>query len=193
LLWLCAATDAFGGLATQAPSPRPGLVAGVIAVPIPCHLALLERCFTAHGVKIADPRQPSSAVYASRIAGGLAAMGNEPVAPEPQHGSLSLALSALAGAGAWAAGRSIRKQASRSAPDWYHDGGPQQVGRATPLDWDAGPQYPALPAAWTPPPRPAVVLGGPQADFPTIRSLSISYQEHPRGPPAKFLLAYVRK
>jgi hypothetical protein len=51
-------------------------------------------------------------------------------------GSASLFLFALGGLGAWNLGRSARKLHLGCLPEWYHSGGPRQVGHATPLDLD---------------------------------------------------------
>lgn len=51
----------------------------------------------------------------------------------PPPGSLQLVLSAMLSAGAWQLTRSA-KHASFNAPDWYHTGGPYQIGHATPYD-----------------------------------------------------------
>lgn len=48
--------------------------------------------------------------------------------------SASLFLSALAGLGLWQLGRSAKNLHLGALPEWYHDGGPTQVGHATPLD-----------------------------------------------------------
>jgi hypothetical protein len=47
---------------------------------------------------------------------------------------LALGLSASASLGAYGAGRSLRKLHFAALPEWYHTGGPAQVGHATPLD-----------------------------------------------------------
>ena len=53
----------------------------------------------------------------------------------PGPSSATLFLSALAGFGAWHLGRSARKfHLISHLPEWYHTGGPVQVGHATPLD-----------------------------------------------------------
>lgn len=48
--------------------------------------------------------------------------------------SAVLCLSAFASLGVWQLGRSVRKLHLSFTPEWYHDGGPTQVGHATPLD-----------------------------------------------------------
>jgi hypothetical protein len=48
--------------------------------------------------------------------------------------SASLFLVALASAGVWQLGRSTRKIHLGAMPEWYHAGGPAQVGHATPLE-----------------------------------------------------------
>lgn len=59
----------------------------------------------------------------------------------PPPSSLALGLTALAGLGAFQAGRSLRRLSWSQLPDWYHTDAPQ-VGHATPLDldnWDLPP------------------------------------------------------
>ena len=64
-----------------------------------------------------------------------------PAPPRPSAQSLpsapssaTLCLSAFAGFGVWQLSRSARKIHLGSLPEWYHDGGPAQVGHATPFD-----------------------------------------------------------
>jgi len=63
-----------------------------------------------------------------------ASPAGEVVSLPPGPGSASLFLSALAGFGVWHLGRSVRKVHFGALPEWYHSGGPAQVGHATPLD-----------------------------------------------------------
>jgi len=51
-------------------------------------------------------------------------------------GSVALFLSALSGLGVWQLGRSARKFNLASVPDWYHTGGPIQVGHVTAINPD---------------------------------------------------------
>lgn len=55
----------------------------------------------------------------------------EEIPPAPS--SLALGLTALAGLGIYQAGRKIHFS---RLPEWYHTGGPQQIGHATPLELD---------------------------------------------------------
>lgn len=52
----------------------------------------------------------------------------------PGPSSVDLFLWALGGLGAWQLGRSARRVHWAALPSWYHAGGPQQIGHATPLD-----------------------------------------------------------
>jgi hypothetical protein len=52
----------------------------------------------------------------------------------PAPGSAALCLWALGGLGMWHLGRSARKIHLGTMPEWYHTGGPTQVGHVTPLD-----------------------------------------------------------
>ena len=56
-------------------------------------------------------------------------------------GSVSLFFVALGGVGAWHVGRSARKLHLGTVPEWYHTGGPAQVGHAVPLDLTFTPLY----------------------------------------------------
>ena len=55
--------------------------------------------------------------------------------PEPD--SATLFLFGLGSLGAWQLTRSARKFHLGAIPDWYHAGGPAQVGHAKPIDLDA--------------------------------------------------------
>lgn len=48
--------------------------------------------------------------------------------------SLLLSVGAVLGLGLLRAGRALRDGALSVAPEWYHTGGPQQIGYATPID-----------------------------------------------------------
>ena len=52
------------------------------------------------------------------------------------RGSLGLYLSAMLSLGGWHLVRSCRHLHLSNVPDWYHTGGPVQVGHATPFDLD---------------------------------------------------------
>ena len=60
----------------------------------------------------------------------------QPLPPGP--GSAALALFAFGGFGFWHLGRSARKLNLGALPEWYHNGGPQQIGHAVPFDFDFG-------------------------------------------------------
>lgn len=55
----------------------------------------------------------------------------------PGPGSTSLALTAFLCLGVWHVGRAARHLDWGSVPEWYHPGGPAQIGRATPFDINA--------------------------------------------------------
>lgn len=65
---------------------------------------------------------------------------DEPVFREIRRNpsSLSLYLSVLIGVGGWHFVRSARHFNLAAAPEWYHTGGPVQVGHVTPLDLSFG-------------------------------------------------------
>jgi hypothetical protein len=54
----------------------------------------------------------------------------------PLPGSASLFLSALVSMGAWHLVRSVRNVRLESLPEWYHAGGPSQIGHAVPFNLD---------------------------------------------------------
>ena len=51
----------------------------------------------------------------------------------PAPSSISLVLSALASLGAYHGARSLKRLHFDFTPEWYHSGGPAQIGHATPL------------------------------------------------------------
>lgn len=57
---------------------------------------------------------------------------NLPAAPS----SVSLFLSALGGLGAWQLGRSTKRLHLGAVPEWYHSGGPAQIGHVSAIDPD---------------------------------------------------------
>jgi hypothetical protein len=67
-------------------------------------------------------------------AAGASAQRVLTVPPGPD--STSLFFSALAGVGVWHLGKNVRKLSLSALPEWYHAGGPAQVGCATPIDLD---------------------------------------------------------
>jgi len=73
------------------------------------------------------------------LARELAPVGEEcpgPVIAPPRAtpGGAGLLLWAVGGFGAWQLGRSARKLQWSALPEWYHTGGPAQIGHATPFD-----------------------------------------------------------
>lgn len=76
----------------------------------------------------------------SCLDGASATCATEPVEtrvpsiPSSSRNSAVLALAALTGIGVLGGARSIRKLSGSCAPDWYHTGGPQQIGYATAFD-----------------------------------------------------------
>ena len=88
------------------------------------------------------------------LAGGLACSSPRPLVLDapPQRrgpeargfpagpGSFSLVLTAFGSLGAWRLGRSTKKFHFSSVPDWYHTGGPTQIGHAIVLDLQSQPQ-----------------------------------------------------
>lgn len=99
----------------------------------------------------------------------------------PAPSSLTLGLTALAGLGLYQAGRSIRKFSISALPEWYHTGGPQQVGYATPLDiekWDIPACVLDVPAGST-----AKLIRFVIEEADVIPDFHIPLCAAPRGPP----------
>lgn len=96
--------------------------------------------------------------------------------------SLLLGLTALAGVGLYHAGQSIRRVQAPLVADWYHTGGPQQIGHATPLDLDTLDLPPCVldPLAHVPDCTTRFAF---EADL-RIPSEDLPHTTAPRGPPA---------
>lgn len=100
--------------------------------------------------------------------------------------SIELVLCALGSLGAWHLSRSARKLSIDFAPEWYHAGGPQQVGHATPLDLDYDFGSPAL--CWLDVPVATGSLAPHPSRFVPDLIQRLRQQAHvaaavPRGPP----------
>jgi len=101
----------------------------------------------------------------------------------PLPDSAALVLWAFGTLGAWQLGRMSRHLHAVIVPEWYHAGGPAQIGHAKPLDWHAASQELAVCQL----DRPARVRG---LSPPGIREVSIPRPNDayrivaiPRGPP----------
>lgn len=83
---------------------------------------------------------PGTAIGAHARAVARAHAADEAVVREIRKApsSLSLYLSVLIGVGGWHFVRSARHFNAAVAPEWYHTGGPAQVGHVTPLDLSFG-------------------------------------------------------
>ena len=107
----------------------------------------------------------------------------EPVVREIREapGSLSLFLSALLSVGGWNLVRSTRHANLAAVPEWYHSGGPIQIGHITPLNlsFDAMPLR-AFEVPAVRPPRPYAT----RLDKETrLESQTYWLLAAPRGPP----------
>jgi len=100
----------------------------------------------------------------------------------PSPSSLALGLTALAGFGVYQAGRSIRKLHLSALPEWYHTGGPTQVGHATPFDLAYG-SLVACCFEGPVPARPAIVRHTSRGQCPRLRIEAFLRLAAPRGPP----------
>jgi hypothetical protein len=100
----------------------------------------------------------------------------------PAPGSLSLVFSALASLGAYQGVRSLRKLHFGAAPDWYHTGGPRQIGHV--VVWDL--EFPLLacdPFDCVIDVRPRVRARAVFAEPTPLRSDVLLVVESPRAPP----------
>jgi hypothetical protein len=99
----------------------------------------------------------------------------------PAPSSLSLVLSALVTLGAYQGGRSFKRLHLGSAPDWYHTGGPTQIGHVTLFDLEFG----ALPLCVFDQPvaLPAFAYRVPRELASRLRGQHLLIIESPRGPP----------
>ena len=108
-------------------------------------------------------------------AAGQQVSGSEIRQVPPPPSSAALALCALATLGAYQGGRSLRRVHFVSGiPEWYHHGGPVQVGHATPFDLESG----ALP----------VCVFEQPSDLRPNHSYRIPREHHSRLCPQFFLL-----
>jgi hypothetical protein len=103
--------------------------------------------------------------------------------PAPPSG-FALGLGALISLGAYQAGRSLRKLHIGVVPDWYHAGGPAQVGHATPFDLDSAGVLPQCAFVRPAPPRPAL-RGTWEAEW-AYRTQCVPRAAAPRAPPFSF-------
>ena len=106
-----------------------------------------------------------------------------PLPPSP--GSASLFLSAALSIGAWQLVRSARQIHVGPLPEWYHPGGPAQVGHAFPIDLQFAPV--AVCCFEQPISDPRPIIYRPQRELrarPDSQSFLIIAD--PRGPPCLF-------
>lgn len=110
--------------------------------------------------------------------GNAATVRDLPAAP----GSAQLFLSAMLSVGAWHLVRSAKHFHLADIPDWYHPGGPSQIGHVVPFDLD----FSALPVCFFEQPidvRPFPYRWAPQ-QRPPGGGQSCLITAAPRGPPA---------
>ncbi len=99
----------------------------------------------------------------------------------PAPSSMALVLSALAMLGAYQGVRSVKRLHLNFTPDWYHTGGPAQIGHATPFDLDCSALPPCVFDA--PVAMPAFTYRIPRELGSRLRSQYFLLIESPRGPP----------
>ena len=104
----------------------------------------------------------------------------------PAPSSMSLVLSALATLGAYQGARSVKRIHLNFSPEWYHTGGPAQIGHATPYDLDCS----ALPVCRfeAPVARPVFAYRIPRELSSRLRSQYFLPVEAPRGPPTRIYI-----
>jgi len=132
--------------------------------------------------------QPSSFGFLGAAAGFDSAPSAEQTAGAPSlrelppaPSSMALVLSALASLGAYQGARSLKRLHLGITPDWYHTGGPVQVGHATPLDLEFGP--PAECVLDEPVRSPVLAYRLPRERCSRLRLQLFLSVESPRGPP----------
>ena len=128
---------------------------------------------------------PGVAVPADVLpAAGQQVSGSEIRQVPPPPSSAALALCALATLGAYQGGRSVRRMHFVSGiPEWYHYGGPAQVGHARPFDLESG----ALPVCVFEEPsdlRPGHSYRIPREHRSRLCPQFFLLIEAPRGPPS---------
>lgn len=174
---------AYGGIAPsgvatdpadQLPTSDKQLTADAIAAAQSLNDVALLPSFS-HGVfGLAQPL----AALPSDVAPAAASLRELPPAPS----SMALVLSALATLGAYQGVRSVKRLHLNFTPDWYHTGGPTQIGHATPFDLEFGGALPVCefdePVA-----RPAFTYRIPREICSRLRSQFLLLTESPRGPP----------
>jgi len=103
----------------------------------------------------------------------------------PAPSSMALVLSALATLGAYQGVRSVKRLHLNFTPDWYHTGGPTQIGHATPFDLEFGGALPVCefdePVA-----MPAFTYRIPRELGSRLRSQCFLLTNSPRAPPSPF-------
>lgn len=102
---------------------------------------------SAAAVDVDPPLWPSAlpGIAGAGVAVGSSEVPDRVVLELPSGpGSLGLCLSALLSLGGWQLGRSAKQLHLSNLPDWYHSGGPQQIGHAVPYDFDLGGGAPCI-------------------------------------------------
>lgn len=101
----------------------------------------------------------------------------------PSPSSLHLVFTAFGVFGAWQLTHSARKLQFGNLPEWYHTGGPVQVGHATPFDLEMVAPPVCLFAQPLAPPRPFLNLMWEVASACRLQFTPLATA--PRGPPAR--------
>lgn len=138
-LLLAAASATFADFAPlrSADAPEAAASSHAAPAPTPAELTWLVDAATRRLFDVPSAVAPSDAFDASWSGPPSREPKVETLPAAPS--SFSLGLTALLGLGAYQATRSLRKLNLGSLPEWYHSGGPQQIGHATPYDLDGPP------------------------------------------------------
>lgn len=185
LALLCATCAAYGGLAptdaasiTSLPSSNapnqlaPDSSAGVQS------LADLNTLLGCPGSGLLDVVRPGAALP---VAAAPDADAFQDLPPAPS--SMALVLSALASLGAYQGVRSLKRLHLSFTPDWYHTGGPLQVGHATPLQLEFDHAALAICTFDEPVARPAFAYRIPRELGSRLRTHCYLVVRNPRAPP----------
>ena len=174
-----------GGECPRQDSPGPAVT---LQLQTPRFLELPSQHPSAAGLLVEPRLRATWPAHATRDSGpGPNSENGQLTTLPPAPDSALLAMSGLLSLGAIQLGRNVRKLNLGALPEWYHDGGPTQVGHSTPFDLDLGFNLAALPVCVFAGPVGAedtVLFGAQWSDavrrapqfWPTTKS--------PRGPPS---------
>jgi len=182
---LCATCVAYGGLAPTDAASNTSLQSSNVPSQFAANssagvqsLADLNALLGCPGSGLLDAVRPGAALP---VAAAPDADGFQELPPAPS--SLALVLSALASLGAYQGARSLKRLHLSFTPDWYHTGGPLQVGHATPLQLEFDHAALAICTFDEPVARPAFAYRIPREHRSRLQPQFLLVIESPRGPP----------